>query len=50
MRHTSGALEEMALYAGQGVGTIRNVVPAAERLRQIVDQARDCLARPGPRP
>ena len=50
MRHTSGALEEMALYAGQGVGVIRDVVPAADRLRQIVDEARDCLARPGPRP
>jgi nitronate monooxygenase len=43
MRHTSGALEEMALYAGQGVGAIRDVVPAADRLRRIVQEARDCL-------
>ena len=50
IRHISGSLEEMALYAGQGVGTIRDVVPAADRLRQIVDEARDCLAWPGPRP
>ena len=45
MRHTTGSLEEMALYAGQGVGAVRDVVPAAERLRQIVREAEACLAR-----
>jgi nitronate monooxygenase len=44
MRHTTGALEEMALYAGQGAGLIRDVVPAAERLRRIVEEAEACLA------
>lgn len=44
MRHTTGLLEEMALYAGQGAGLIREVVPAAERLRQIVNEAEACLA------
>lgn len=47
MRHTVGALEEMALYAGQGVGAVRDVVPAAERLRQITRDAEACLARTG---
>ncbi len=45
MRHTTGSLEEMALYAGQGAGVIRDVVPAAERLRRIVAEAQACLAR-----
>lgn len=45
MRHTRGALEEMALYAGQGVGTIHDVVPAAERIDRIVRQAEACLVR-----
>lgn len=45
MRHTTGSLEEMALYAGQGAGLIRDVVPAAERLRRIVQEAEACLAR-----
>jgi nitronate monooxygenase len=45
MRTTTGALEEMALYAGQGAGAIRDVVPAAERLRRMVQDAAECLAR-----
>jgi nitronate monooxygenase len=43
MRHTTGALEEMALYAGQGAGAIREVIPAADRLRQMVREAQACL-------
>ena len=45
MRHTTGSLEEMALYAGQGAGLIRDVVPAAERLRRMLEEAADCLDR-----
>jgi nitronate monooxygenase len=45
MRHTTGALEEMALYAGQGAGQIRDVIPAAQRLRQMVNEAEACLKR-----
>ena len=44
MRHTTGSLEEMALYAGQGAGLIRDVVPAAERLRRMIEEASACLA------
>ncbi|MDX5350845.1 MAG: nitronate monooxygenase [Paracoccaceae bacterium] len=50
MRHTTGALEEMALYSGQGAGAIRDIPPAAERLRQMVREAEACLARLGDRP
>lgn len=43
MRHTTGSLEEMALYAGQGAGLIRDVIPAALRLRRMVKEAEACL-------
>lgn len=45
MRHTTGSLEEMALYSGQGAGVIRDVVPAAERVRRMVEEAEACLGR-----
>lgn len=45
MRHTTGALEEMALYAGQGAGAIREILPAGDRLRQMVREAEACLER-----
>lgn len=45
MRHTTGALEEMALYAGQGAGAIRAILPAGDRLRQMVREAEACLER-----
>lgn len=49
MRHTTGDLEAMALYAGDGVGQIHSVVPAAQRLARIVSEARQALAeRPAP--
>ncbi len=44
MRHTTGSLEEMALYSGQGAGLIRDVVPAAERLWRMAEEAAACLA------
>lgn len=50
MRHTTGSLEEMALYAGQGVGLVRDVIPAAERLDRMVREAEVCLARLEQRP
>lgn len=46
MRHTTGSLEEMALYAGQGVSGVMDIVPAAERLHRIVEEAVDCLRHP----
>ena len=44
MRGTTGDLEAMALYAGEGVGSIRSVVPAAQRLAEIVQGARAALS------
>lgn len=44
MRHTTGDLEAMALYAGEGVAAIHTVLPAADRLAQIVAEARRVLA------
>lgn len=39
------SLEAMALYAGQGVGRIRDVVPAGLRLHRMVSGAAERLAR-----
>jgi nitronate monooxygenase len=44
MRNTTGDLEAMALYAGDGVGHIASVVPAAQRLAEIVAAARQARA------
>ncbi len=40
LRTTTGDLEAMALYAGQGAGTIREIPPAAARLAAMVAEAR----------
>lgn len=37
--HTEGEIEAMALYAGQGVGAIRAIRPAAEIVRELVAEA-----------
>ncbi len=39
LRSTTGDLEAMALFAGQSVGAIHEVIPAAERIRQIMEDA-----------
>lgn len=46
LRTTTGDLEAMALYAGQGAGNIPDVVPAAARLNAMVAQARHILKGP----
>lgn len=43
LRTTTGNLEAMALYAGQGAGDILEIVPAATRLTDIIAQARHIL-------
>lgn len=45
MRTTTGDLEAMALYAGQGAGRIPDIVPAAKRLRRMASEAENLLAR-----
>ncbi len=37
----AGDLEVMTLYAGQGVGRIRDIVPAGERLHRMAVEAAD---------
>jgi enoyl-[acyl-carrier protein] reductase II len=47
---TTGDLEEMALLAGQGVGLVRSVVPAATVIGELTTQARtmlDLYRKPG---
>ena len=43
LRTTTGDLEAMALYAGQGAGALNDVLPAAARLADMVSQARHIL-------
>ena len=45
LRITTGDLEAMALFAGQGVGAIHDIPTAAGRLRQIVTEAGAVLDR-----
>ncbi len=45
--HTTGEVENMALYAGQGVGLIRELLPAAEIVRRLAAEA-EALLRPRP--
>ena len=49
LRVTTGDLEAMALFAGQSVAAISDIVPAAERIRRIMAEAEACrthLMRP----
>ena len=45
LRTTRGDLEAMALFAGQGAGSVHDIVPAGVRLRQMVNDAATCLGR-----
>lgn len=44
---TTGDLESMVLYAGEGVGIMGEVLPAAEIVRTMTDQAESVLRRLG---
>ena len=51
LRTTTGDLEAMALYAGQGAGAIRRILPASERIARMVAGAARALApAPASRP
>jgi len=43
--HTEGRIELMANYAGQGVGLVRNLLPAAEIVQQMVSEAEAIIRR-----
>ena len=38
-RTTTGDIESMAMYAGQGVGLIKEILPAGEVVRRLVREA-----------
>ena len=42
-RTTRGTIEAMALYAGQSVGSVREVTPAAEVVRELAEKAEQLL-------
>lgn len=37
---TTGDIESMAMYAGQGIGLIREILPAVEVMKRIVEGAK----------
>ena len=43
--HTEGRIELMANYAGQGVGLVRNILPAAEIVQQMISEAEVIIRR-----
>ncbi len=43
--HTTGDLESMVLYAGESVGVMHEILPAAEIVQTIADQATSVLSR-----
>lgn len=45
LEKTTGDVEAMALYAGQSVGLIEQVLPAAEIIQQIIDDAEQVVAQ-----
>ena len=47
-RHVSGAIEAMPHWAGESVGGVTRVQPAAEIVRELVDEAERLLRRWGP--
>jgi nitronate monooxygenase len=42
-RDTTGAIEAMALYAGESAGLVTQVMPAAEVVRELADGAERLL-------
>lgn len=47
LRDFVGAVDDMALYAGQSCGQVFGICSAAERLRQLCDEATEILRRLG---
>ncbi len=43
LRTTTGAIQAMALWAGEGVGSVRALQPAAEIVREIATEAEALL-------
>ncbi len=43
LEDATGAIDDMAIFAGQSCGQIHALCSAAERLRRMIDEAEDCL-------
>jgi len=41
---SKGDVDSMALLAGQGVGLVREIKPAGEIVRELVNEARDIIS------
>ncbi|MBU3030607.1 NAD(P)H-dependent flavin oxidoreductase [Paracoccus marinaquae] len=48
LRLTTGDLEAMAIYAGQGAGRVTSIMPAAQRLQRMAAEARRILGDTAP--
>jgi nitronate monooxygenase len=46
---TRGDVEALALYAGQSAGIVKDIVPAAAIIDQLINEAAKALGRPDPR-
>jgi NAD(P)H-dependent flavin oxidoreductase YrpB (nitropropane dioxygenase family) len=44
-RETTGAIEAMSLWAGESVGGVNRVQPAAEKVRELAEEAEKLLRR-----
>ena len=42
---TTGDIESMDLLAGEGVGLVREIKPAGEIVRELVNDAREIISR-----
>ncbi len=42
---TSGDIDKMALYAGQGVGLVREIKPAADVVRELVQETEEVITK-----
>lgn len=40
---TTGDIQNMVMYAGQGVGLIKEILPAGEVVRRLVDDAQQVI-------
>ena len=40
---TTGDIESMAMYAGQGVGLIKEILPASEVIKRLVEGAQQLI-------
>lgn len=42
---TTGDIDSMVMYAGQGVGLIKDILPAGEVVKRLVEEARQIIQK-----